>query len=369
MNGKGCSEGKWRRLRQYGSGASGHGYGYGCERVRRVDGGFDGLPVPALCNLKYITTVTSPATIFDVAAVVAPSPHRHLLVTVAIAPMPRCTSSPSPPGPVSSSPSMWSPHRRRCPGRLICRPKSPSPPPPPPCSTQAHGRRLQPIPTYKSAAPRDDVATLGHALTRPASDDGTGTTALARQRDPDSVGHDGATTTVRPRRPTTPMQPRCNSTRKRRWRDHNSVGHGATTTPYSTQEPPQRYPHTARNPHHYDTNDDGDATAGTARSWAGRAGSIMQQELSSSGGPRVTVSPSPARDSPRDYTPTADIPFVESANMPEDPWWDWQAEEDPRVQERVWAAIEALEDTARTGRLVSDRSPSPSQNRCQEPWE
>ncbi|KAH9040208.1 hypothetical protein EDB85DRAFT_1887164 [Lactarius pseudohatsudake] len=66
----------------------------------------------------------------------------------------------------------------------------------------------------------------------------------------------------------------------------------------------------------------------------------------------VTVSPSPARDSPRDYTPTTDIPFVESANTPEDPWWDWQAEEDPRVQERVWAAIEALEDTARTGRLV-----------------
>ncbi|KAH9014107.1 hypothetical protein EDB85DRAFT_2280667 [Lactarius pseudohatsudake] len=166
------------------------------------------------------------------------------------------------------------------------RPKSPSPPPPPPCSTQARGRHLQPIPTYKSAAPRDDVATLGRALTRPASDDGAGTTASARQRDPDSVGHDGATTTVRPRRPTTPTQPRCNSTRKRRRRHHNSVGHGATTTPYSTQEPPQRYPHTARNPHRYDTNDDGDATAGTARSWAGRAGSTMQQELSSSGGPR-----------------------------------------------------------------------------------
>ncbi|KAH9014441.1 hypothetical protein EDB85DRAFT_2157407 [Lactarius pseudohatsudake] len=83
----------------------------------------------------------------------------------------------------------------------------------------------------------------------------------------------------------------------------------------------------------------------------------------------VTVSPSPARDSPRDYTPIADIPFVESANTPEDPWWDWQAEEDPRVQERVWAAIEALEDTARTGRLVSDRSPSPPQTRYQEPWE
>ncbi|KAH9045696.1 hypothetical protein EDB85DRAFT_1884739 [Lactarius pseudohatsudake] len=49
--------------------------------------------------------------------------------------------------------------------------------------------------------------------------------------------------------------------------------------------------------------------------------------------------------------PTADIPFVASANTPEDPWWDWQAEEDPRVQERVWAAIEALEDTARAGRL------------------
>ncbi|KAH9008283.1 hypothetical protein EDB84DRAFT_1572188 [Lactarius hengduanensis] len=84
---------------------------------------------------------------------------------------------------------------------------------------------------------------------------------------------------------------------------------------------------------------------------------------------RVTVSPSPARDSPRDYTPTADIPVVESANTPEDAWWDWQAEEDPHVQERVWAAIEALEHTARAGRLVSDRSPSPPQNRCQEPWE
>ncbi|KAH9074748.1 hypothetical protein EDB83DRAFT_2549461 [Lactarius deliciosus] len=141
------------------------------------------------------------------------------------------------------------------------RPKSPSPPPPPPCSTQARGRRLQPIATYKSAAPRDD-------------------------RNPDSVGHDGATTTARPRRPTAPTQPRCNSTRKRRRRDHNSVGHDATTTPYSAQEPPQRYPHTARNPHRYDTNDDGDAAAGTARSWAGRAGRTMQQELSSSGGPR-----------------------------------------------------------------------------------
>ncbi|KAH9028656.1 hypothetical protein EDB84DRAFT_1563047 [Lactarius hengduanensis] len=83
----------------------------------------------------------------------------------------------------------------------------------------------------------------------------------------------------------------------------------------------------------------------------------------------VTVSPSPTRDSPRDYTPTADIPAVESANTPEDVWWDWQAEEEPRIQERVWAAIEALEHTARTGRLVSDRSPSPPQNRCQEPWE
>ncbi|KAH9009862.1 hypothetical protein EDB85DRAFT_2162199 [Lactarius pseudohatsudake] len=65
----------------------------------------------------------------------------------------------------------------------------------------------------------------------------------------------------------------------------------------------------------------------------------------------VTVSPSPARDLPRNYTPAADIPFVESANTPEDPWWDWQAEEDPRVQERIWAAIETLEGTARTGRL------------------
>ncbi|KAH9035707.1 hypothetical protein EDB85DRAFT_1889113 [Lactarius pseudohatsudake] len=65
----------------------------------------------------------------------------------------------------------------------------------------------------------------------------------------------------------------------------------------------------------------------------------------------VTVSPSPTCDSPRDYTPTADIPFVASANTPEDPWWDWQAEEDPHIQERVWAAIEALEDTARAGRL------------------
>ncbi|KAH9009613.1 hypothetical protein EDB85DRAFT_2282858 [Lactarius pseudohatsudake] len=189
-------------------------------------------------------------------------PHHH---TLSLGPPPRCWASAH---------------------YIKIRPKSPSPPPPPPCSTQARGRRLQPIPTYKSAAPRDDVATLGRALTRPTSDDGAGTTALARQRDPDSVGHDGATTTVRPRQPTTPTQPRCNSTRKRRRRDHNSVGHGATTTPYSTQEPPQRYPHTARNPHHYDTNDDGDATAGTARSWAGRAGSIMQQELSSSGGPR-----------------------------------------------------------------------------------
>ncbi|KAH9163467.1 hypothetical protein EDB89DRAFT_557425 [Lactarius sanguifluus] len=75
-------------------------------------------------------------------------------------------------------------------------PKSPSPPLPPPCSTQARGRRLRPIAMYKSAAPRDDVATLGRALTRPASDDGAGTTASARQRDPDSVGHDGATTTT-----------------------------------------------------------------------------------------------------------------------------------------------------------------------------
>ncbi|KAH8989843.1 hypothetical protein EDB83DRAFT_2615078 [Lactarius deliciosus] len=141
------------------------------------------------------------------------------------------------------------------------RPKSPSPPPPPPCSTQARGRGLQPIATYKSATPRDD-------------------------RNPDSIGHDGATTTARPRRPTAPTQPRCNSTRKRRRRDHNSVFHDATTTPYSAQEPPQRYPHTARNPHRYDTNDDGDAAAGTARSWAGRAGRTMQQELSSSGGPR-----------------------------------------------------------------------------------
>ncbi|KAH9023718.1 hypothetical protein EDB85DRAFT_1894657 [Lactarius pseudohatsudake] len=73
----------------------------------------------------------------------------------------------------------------------------------------------------------------------------------------------------------------------------------------------------------------------------------------------VTVSPSPARDSPRDYTPTADIPFVESANTPEDPWWDWQAEENPRVQERVWAAIEALEDTARAGRLMTDTHRGP----------
>ncbi|KAH9036518.1 hypothetical protein EDB85DRAFT_1888865 [Lactarius pseudohatsudake] len=67
----------------------------------------------------------------------------------------------------------------------------------------------------------------------------------------------------------------------------------------------------------------------------------------------VTVSLSPARDSPRDYTPTADIPFAESANTPEDPWWDWQAKEDPRVQDRIWAAIEALEDTTRTGRLCA----------------
>ncbi|KAH9028959.1 hypothetical protein EDB85DRAFT_1892241 [Lactarius pseudohatsudake] len=66
----------------------------------------------------------------------------------------------------------------------------------------------------------------------------------------------------------------------------------------------------------------------------------------------VTVPPSPACDSPCEYTPTTNIPFVASANTPEDPWWDWQAEEDPRVQERVWAAIEALEDTARAGRLV-----------------
>ncbi|KAH9034109.1 hypothetical protein EDB85DRAFT_2144597 [Lactarius pseudohatsudake] len=81
----------------------------------------------------------------------------------------------------------------------------------------------------------------------------------------------------------------------------------------------------------------------------------------------VTVSPSPARDSPRDYTPTADIPFVESANTPEDPWWDWQAEEDPRVQERVWAAIEALEDTARTGRLPQQpRRNQPSSSRAAE---
>ncbi|KAH9022433.1 hypothetical protein EDB85DRAFT_1895247 [Lactarius pseudohatsudake] len=78
----------------------------------------------------------------------------------------------------------------------------------------------------------------------------------------------------------------------------------------------------------------------------------MAQTKPNQTSPTVTVSPSPACDSPRDYTPTADIPFVESANTPEDPWWDWQAEEDPRVQERVWAAIEALEDTARTGRLV-----------------
>ncbi|KAH9012018.1 hypothetical protein EDB85DRAFT_1900623 [Lactarius pseudohatsudake] len=70
-------------------------------------------------------------------------------------------------------------------------------------------------------------------------------------------------------------------------------------------------------------------------------------------GPVVMVSPSPARDSPRDYTPTADIPLVESANTPEDPWWDWQAEEDPHVQESVWAAIEALEDNARVGRLLA----------------
>ncbi|KAH9012073.1 hypothetical protein EDB85DRAFT_1900564 [Lactarius pseudohatsudake] len=47
----------------------------------------------------------------------------------------------------------------------------------------------------------------------------------------------------------------------------------------------------------------------------------------------VTVSPSPA------------------PNTPEDPWWDWQAEEDPHVQERIWAAIGALEDNARTGHL------------------
>ncbi|KAH9016961.1 hypothetical protein EDB85DRAFT_1897890 [Lactarius pseudohatsudake] len=65
----------------------------------------------------------------------------------------------------------------------------------------------------------------------------------------------------------------------------------------------------------------------------------------------VTVSPSPARDSPRDYMPTADIPVVESANTPEDPWWDWQAEEESHIQERVWAAIEALENTTRAGRL------------------
>ncbi|KAH9034600.1 hypothetical protein EDB85DRAFT_1889733 [Lactarius pseudohatsudake] len=63
----------------------------------------------------------------------------------------------------------------------------------------------------------------------------------------------------------------------------------------------------------------------------------------------VTVSPLPARDSPHDYTPTTDIPLVESANTPEDPWWDWQAEEDPHVQERVWAAIEALEESAKNG--------------------
>ncbi|KAH9022875.1 hypothetical protein EDB85DRAFT_1895018 [Lactarius pseudohatsudake] len=37
--------------------------------------------------------------------------------------------------------------------------------------------------------------------------------------------------------------------------------------------------------------------------------------------------------------------------MPEDPWWDWQAEEDLHVQERIWAAIEALEDTVRVGHL------------------
>ncbi|KAH9172076.1 hypothetical protein EDB89DRAFT_1906518 [Lactarius sanguifluus] len=37
-----------------------------------------------------------------------------------------------------------------------------------------------------------------------------------------------------------------------------------TTTPYSVQELPQRHPHMARNPHRYDTNNDGDAAAGTA---------------------------------------------------------------------------------------------------------
>ncbi|KAH9014129.1 hypothetical protein EDB85DRAFT_2280666 [Lactarius pseudohatsudake] len=153
-------------------------------------------------------------------------------------------------------------------------------------TASARQRRHDSVGTTASARQRrhDSVGTTASARQR--RHDSVGTTASARQRNPDSVGHDGATTTVRPRRLTTPTQLRCNSTRKRRRRHHNSVGHGATTTPYSAQEPPQRYPHTARNPHRYDTNDDGDATAGTAWSWASRAGSTMQQELSSSGGPR-----------------------------------------------------------------------------------
>ncbi|KAH9051289.1 hypothetical protein EDB83DRAFT_2316787 [Lactarius deliciosus] len=60
----------------------------------------------------------------------------------------------------------------------------------------------------------------------------------------------------------------------------------ATTTPYSVQEPPQCYPHTAHNPHRYNTDDDGDAGDDATSQ---RAGSTTQQELSSSGGPRGCI--------------------------------------------------------------------------------
>ncbi|KAH8989314.1 hypothetical protein EDB83DRAFT_2535275 [Lactarius deliciosus] len=133
----------------------------------------------------------------------------------------------------------------------------------------------------------------------------------------------------------------------------------------------------ARNPHRYDTNDDGDAAAGTARSWAGRAGHTMQQELSSSGGPRGCRRQwlhGQWWQQQRDYRSDGGSMYVtaQPGRGPEDDDYDPQRENEVRaamaVLERLLGAWEYETDHVQTARAVSSYTPHPSTH-YQEPWE
>ncbi|KAH9040604.1 hypothetical protein EDB84DRAFT_1646509 [Lactarius hengduanensis] len=116
--------------------------------------------------------------------------------------------------------------------------KSPSPPPPPPCSIQARGRRLQPIATPPPPPP-----------------------LTARK------SHHNATPT---RRATpTATTPTTTVTRQREQHGGRNAGEADDYGDDCHLRCPQRC-----------------VLRGMTTGWSGRAGSIMQQELSSSGGPR-----------------------------------------------------------------------------------